>query len=35
MYRVVIIFSSVIAPIVVGCVVVYFKHMLEGRSDKK
>ncbi|MBA3925482.1 type I toxin-antitoxin system Fst family toxin [Listeria rustica] len=31
----IIIFSSVIAPIVVGCAIVYFKHMLESRSDKK
>ncbi|WP_133620471.1 type I toxin-antitoxin system Fst family toxin [Paenilisteria rocourtiae] len=30
-----IIFSSIIAPIVVGYAIAYFKHMLEDRSDKK
>ncbi|WP_312025386.1 type I toxin-antitoxin system Fst family toxin [Listeria booriae] len=35
MLNVFVIFSSIIAPIVVGCAIAYFKHMLEDRSDKK
>ncbi|WP_149024356.1 type I toxin-antitoxin system Fst family toxin [Listeria cornellensis] len=30
-----ILFSSVIAPIVVGCTIAYFNYMLENRHNKK
>ncbi|MBA3924715.1 type I toxin-antitoxin system Fst family toxin [Listeria rustica] len=28
-----ILFSSIIAPAVAGCIIVWFKHMLESRSN--
>ncbi|MBC1514287.1 type I toxin-antitoxin system Fst family toxin [Listeria booriae] len=28
-------FSSIIAPIVVGCAIAYYKNMLENRRNKK
>ncbi|EAD7632797.1 type I toxin-antitoxin system Fst family toxin [Listeria monocytogenes] len=28
-----ILFSSIIAPIVVGCAIAFFKHMLEDRRN--
>ncbi|EBF5152488.1 type I toxin-antitoxin system Fst family toxin [Listeria monocytogenes] len=30
-----ILFSSIIAPVVVGCAIVFFKHILEDQSNNK
>ncbi|WP_430536686.1 type I toxin-antitoxin system Fst family toxin [Listeria rocourtiae] len=30
-----VLFSSIIAPILVGCAIAWFKHMLENRSNEK